>query len=139
MYFGNFLLINHNSVCERPGFNPWVRKISWRRKWQPTPIFLPGKSHGQRNLVGYSPWGRKESDTTEQLHFLSLSKRKKNPCTTLRYVPSVPTFQSFYHEWMLNFIKSFILHPLQSLLMWYITLIDFQILKSRCIPGINPT
>ena len=53
----------------RPGFNPWVGKISWRRKWQPTPVFLPGKSHGQRNLVGYSPWGCKESDTTERLHF----------------------------------------------------------------------
>ena len=40
----------------------------WRRKWQPTPAFLPGESHGQRSLVGYSPWGRKESDTTERLH-----------------------------------------------------------------------
>ena len=46
--------------CGRPGFNPWVRKISWRRKCQPTPVFLPGKSHGWRSLVGYSPWGRKE-------------------------------------------------------------------------------
>ena len=45
----------------RCGFNPWVGKIPWRREWQPTPVFLPG----QRNLVGYSPWGRKESDTTE--------------------------------------------------------------------------
>ena len=53
----------------RPGFNPWVGKISWRRKRQPTPVFLPGKSHGQRSLVGYSPWGRKELDTTERLHF----------------------------------------------------------------------
>ena len=44
-------------------------KIPWRRKWQPTPIFLPGKSHGLRSLVGYSPGGRKESDTTEQCHF----------------------------------------------------------------------
>ena len=43
-------------------------EISWRRKWQPTPVFLPGKSHGWRNLVGYSPWGCKELDTTEQLH-----------------------------------------------------------------------
>ena len=41
----------------------------WRREWQPTPVFLPGKSHGLRILVGYSPWGRKESDTTERLHF----------------------------------------------------------------------
>ena len=45
---------------------PW---IIWRRKWQPTPVFLPGKSHGRRSLVGYSPWGHKESDTTERLHF----------------------------------------------------------------------
>ena len=55
--------------CRRPGFNPWVGKIPWRRKWQPTPAFLPGESHGQRSLVGYSPQGHKESDTTERLHF----------------------------------------------------------------------
>ena len=48
--------------------------LPWRRKWQPTPVFLPGKSHGWRSLTGYSPWGRQESDTTEQLHFLSFSK-----------------------------------------------------------------
>ena len=51
----------------------WVwslgRKIPWRRKWQPTPVLLPGKSHGWTSLVGYSPWGCKESDTTERLHF----------------------------------------------------------------------
>ena len=41
----------------------------WRRQWQPTPVLLPGKSHGRRSLVGCSPWGREESDTTEQLHF----------------------------------------------------------------------
>ena len=45
----------------------WVRKIPWRRKWQLTLVFLPGKSHGQRSLVGYSPRGHKESDTSEQL------------------------------------------------------------------------
>ena len=49
------------------GFNTW--KISWRRKQQPAPVLLPAKSHGQRSLVGYSPWGRKEVDMTEQLHF----------------------------------------------------------------------
>ncbi|CAI9166511.1 unnamed protein product [Rangifer tarandus platyrhynchus] len=53
--------------CRRHRFDPWVGKIPWRRKWQPTPVFLPGKSHGQRSLVGYSPWGRKESDTTWRL------------------------------------------------------------------------
>ena len=41
----------------------------WRRRWHPAPVLLPGKSHGRRSLVGYSPWGREESDTTEQLHF----------------------------------------------------------------------
>ena len=55
--------------CRRPRFDPWVGKIPWRRKWHPTPVLLPGKSHGRRSLVGYSPWGRKESDTTERLHF----------------------------------------------------------------------
>ena len=51
----------------RPRFDSWVRKISWRRKWQPTAVFWPGESHGQRSLAGYSPWGHKESDTTEGL------------------------------------------------------------------------
>ena len=55
--------------CGRPGFNPWVRKISWRRKWQPIPVFLPEESHGERSLAGYSPWGCKEWDMTEWLHF----------------------------------------------------------------------
>ena len=68
--------------CRRPGFDPWVGKILWRRKWQPTPVLLPGKSHGRRNVVGYSPWGRKESDMTERLHFhfhMSIISKFKNP------------------------------------------------------------
>ena len=52
---------------ERPGFDSWVRKIPWRRKWQPIPVFLPGESHGQRSLAGYGPCGHKESDTSEGL------------------------------------------------------------------------
>ena len=54
--------------CQRCRFDPWVRKIPWRKKWQPTPVFLPGKSHGQRSLVGYSPWDwTVELDTTNWL------------------------------------------------------------------------
>ena len=53
---------------KRPGFDPWVGKSPRRREWQPTPEFLPGKSHGQRNLVGYSPWSRKQLDVTEQMN-----------------------------------------------------------------------
>ena len=52
---------------KRRRFNPRVRKIPWRRNWQPTPLLLPGKSRGQRSLAGCSSWGRKESDTTEWL------------------------------------------------------------------------
>ena len=43
--------------CRKHGFDPWVGQIPWRRKWHPTPVFLPGEFHGQRILVGYSPWG----------------------------------------------------------------------------------
>ena len=50
-------------------FYPQLVPLFWRRQWQPAPVLLPGKSHGQRSLVGCSPWGHEESDTTERLHF----------------------------------------------------------------------
>ena len=56
---------NHACQCRKGRFDPWVGKIPWTRAWQPTPAFLPEKSYGQRSLMGYSPWGLKESDTTE--------------------------------------------------------------------------
>ena len=74
--------IIHQSICLecwRPGFDSWVGKIPWRRKWQPTPVPLPGESHGGRSLVGYSPWGSKESDTTEWLHSLTHSSKVERP------------------------------------------------------------
>ena len=64
--------VKHLPQCGRPRFNPWVGKIPWRRKWQPTTVLLPGKSRGRRSLVDCSPWGRKESDTTERLYFQGL-------------------------------------------------------------------
>ena len=51
---------------KRCGLDPWIRKIPWWRVWQPIPVFLPGESYGQRSLVGYSPWGHKELDTTNE-------------------------------------------------------------------------
>ena len=69
LYYGLPWWLRGQSICYNVGgFDPWVRKIPWRRKWQPTPVFLPEKSHELRSLVGYSPWGRKESDTAERLH-----------------------------------------------------------------------
>ena len=55
------------SACQRPGFVPWLRRSPWRRERLPAPVFLPGESHGQRSLAGYSPRDRKEADTTELL------------------------------------------------------------------------
>ena len=55
-------------ICKYFSVYPWVGKISWRRKWQPTLVLLPGKFHGGRSLVGYSLWDSKELDVTERLH-----------------------------------------------------------------------
>ena len=60
---------------KRHGFDPWVRKIPWRGAWQPTPAFLPGESHGQRSLAGYSPWGRKNRTWLKQLSTLLTQKQ----------------------------------------------------------------
>ena len=59
-------VVKNAPSMQETGFDPWLGKIPWRRECLPTPVFLPGKSHGQRGLVGYSPWGPKESDMTKQ-------------------------------------------------------------------------
>ena len=59
-------MVNNLPAMQETRFNPWVRKIPWRREWQPATVFLPGDSHRQRSLEGYSPQGCKELDTTEQ-------------------------------------------------------------------------
>ena len=78
----------------RPGLDPWVTKIPWRRAWLPTPVFLPGETHGQRSLAGYGPLGRKKSDTTEQLtHFylvLYVSKNASNVSSLNKMLASGP-------------------------------------------------
>ena len=79
---GTFLvaqLVKNLLYAERPGFDPWVGKIPWRRERLPTPVFWPGEFHGL-----YSPWGRKELDTTERL---SLSLQGKNSVKLLRNSP----------------------------------------------------
>ena len=74
-----FIELNRKAVCKlkvrdkclpvqetkETRFEPWIEKIPWRREWLPMPVFLPGESHGQRSLVGYSPRGHKELDTTD--------------------------------------------------------------------------
>ena len=63
-------------ICKRQRFNPSVGKIPWRRKWQCTPLFLSGKFHGHRSLMDYSPWGGKESDTTEHTQLVINRSRR---------------------------------------------------------------
>ena len=75
----NNMLANAGNM--RCRFNPWVKKIPWRRAWQPTPVFLPGESHGQRSLEGYNPEGVKELDTMEAiLHTCIRDTEKQNTC-----------------------------------------------------------
>ena len=95
--------------CRRPGFNPWVRKTLWRRKWHPTPVLLPGKSHGWRSLGGYSPCC-KESDTTEQLHFTLISlwirvtRREWGVILSQVILPpsTVPAKKQLWQPWVTN-------------------------------------
>ena len=79
--------------CRRQGFDPWVGTISWRRKWQPAPVFLPRKFHGQKSLAGCNPQGHKESQsvlTTEQL--------STHTGTKIRRCPS-PWYKTAQYSW----------------------------------------
>ena len=105
--------------CGRPAFNPWFGKILWRRKWQPTPVLLPGKSHG-RSLVGYSPWGCKESDMTEWLNILSFKAWKpfiallvvsslSSPSVAISQIPSCHQSYIWYLLYWSFSLKTFLL------------------------------
>ena len=90
--------------CRRLGFEPWVGKIPWRRKWLPTPVFLPGKSHGQRILMGYCSWGCKVSDMTEAI-FTSLHLKWHSPAPyLLNCAPHVSSVNDDY-DYFPNFYK----------------------------------
>ena len=65
--------------CRRLGFGPWVGKMPWRRKWQPSPAFSPGEPLGQRSLVGYSAWGRKELYVTKPMYMYTLTRHGGMP------------------------------------------------------------
>ena len=83
-------LSGKESACQRRRlrFDPWVRKIPWRRKCQPTPVSLPGERHGQWSLAGYNPWSYKESDTTEHAHIRIIILL----CHTLSFINSENLF-----------------------------------------------
>ena len=92
-YFKIVFIIRQQRIClkcRRPQFYPWVGRIPWRRKWQPTLVFLPGEFHGQRGLVGHSPWGRQESDTLSDLHFIIKPARSSNTVSKRRNDNGLP-------------------------------------------------
>ena len=99
------LLSGKESACQfrrpkRRGFDPWVGKIPWRRKWQPTPVILLGKSYGQRSLVGYSPWDHKELDTTEWL---------STQHTVLKMMIKITLCLSYFKRVMFSYSESLLL------------------------------
>ena len=75
-------------------------RFPWRRKWQPTPVLLPGKSHGQRSLAGYSPWGLKELDTTERLSTAQHSTGARWGFPDGSVVKSLPAMQVMQETWV---------------------------------------
>ena len=115
--------------CRRFGFNPWIGKIPWSRKWQPTPIFLPGESHGERSLADYSPWDHKRvgpnlvptppAPAPPSVQFTSVAQSCPTICKPVDCsTPGLPV-----HHWLLEFIQTHVhivgdaiqpSHPLSS-------------------------
>ena len=90
---------------KRREFNLWVGKLPWSRKWQPTPVFLPGKPHGQRSLAVYSPWGHKKLNKTEHTHTHTTTTRE---CLVqIFFLPPSPLLFFFFFWLLLQSIERF--------------------------------
>ena len=124
----------------------WDGKIPWRRKWQPTPVHLPGKSHWRRSLVGCSPWGRKESDKTEQLHFhfhfpylepvcCSMSSSKCCILTCIQISQEAVKWSGFpitlrvYHSWLWSTHSSVLLQSGKHKYMFFWNSLAFSMIQ----------
>ena len=87
----------------RPELDPWVRKTPWRRAWQPTPVFLPGESDGQRSLADYSPWNKKrvEPVATKQQHLMDTGLTNLTVSTFFAWVDRKLRTQITAHFWLM--------------------------------------
>ena len=105
-------MVKNRLQCRIPGFDPWVWKIPWIREWLPTLVFLPGQSHGQRRLEGYSLWGHKKSDTTEQFTLSQPRKERRHLYFMRRAGTNVASwFSHFNNTWitqLLHFLSTLI-------------------------------
>ena len=108
--------------CRRPGFSPQVRKVPWSRDWLHTPVFLPGEFHGQRSMAGYSPWGHKESDTTEWLRSTFINRhstlRKSLSSLFIHLFTSVLTHKFLFYSEVCNSILFILMLQLSSEGFW---------------------
>ena len=113
----------------RPRFNPWVGKIAWRRACQPTPVFSPGESLGQRSLVGYSPWGR-------------IVRHNQSNLAHTHYKIKVffypPIAKSFYHKWVLKIIECFFSYLWRTSLDLFSPLIWHVVNFINSYPNVKP-
>ena len=91
---------------------PWIVNTPWRREWQPTPIFLPGESLGQRSLAGYSPWGHKESDMTEQPSMRVSMRSRTHTHTHTRHLYCIHMLYDQQYTFHLAMRRIHILHYL---------------------------
>ena len=101
--------------CKKRRLNPWVGKIPWRRRtWQPTPVFLPGEPHGQRSLVGCSPRGHKESDTTDA------TQHSEQSIHNVVVVSGVQQSDSALHNTHINSFSDSL--PVHIIIEWWLVL-----------------
>ena len=111
-------MVKSPSAMQETRVDPWVGKIPSRRAWQPTPVFLPGKSHGQKNLAGYSPWGHKELDIAEEANTFTCRKRQPWWTDTACRCPAAlaPSWKSLcFSPWSLVALSwGFVLNTLTS-------------------------
>ena len=118
------LNVNAGDMSLRHEFNPWVGKIPWRRKWHPISVFLPGKSHGQRSLAGYSPWGHKRvsySLATKQQQQQQQNTHHKS----FELSDNLQPFKTVFEEYwlILDNIHSLVSEPSWKTQWWILTLL----------------
>ena len=114
--------------CGRPGFNPWVGKIPWRRKWQPIPVFLPGKFHGRRSLAGYSPCGRRVRTWLSE--FTSPSALSSS---NMSYTLPVISSQDLIISFVFLKISIYCRRKYGSFMFWTSLLFQLYLMLSQCL------
>ena len=116
--------------CWTPGFDPWVRKIPWRREWLPIPVLLPGEFHRQRSLAGYRPRGRKELDMAERLTLSHTYRDRKNSYTLLPFKENQQCDACFSTKFSIYFFQCnwylFIFSCLSFLALYGVCILDLS-------------